>query len=174
MNKKLIWGIVIVIVVIGGIYFAFRPLCACSPEKIPVSEIDRTTKTDNNTVASPTPVTETSIEKQPLNRGTTLKLISPNGGESWSVGKTFEIKWSAPTDSTQIRIYLIDDRTGSRQAEPLLIANVSAQIGKYSWIVPSTIVPNKATDKGTFKIEIEETSLRGYTDSSDNYFNITN
>ncbi|HTE48630.1 MAG TPA: Ser-Thr-rich GPI-anchored membrane family protein, partial [Candidatus Paceibacterota bacterium] len=133
----------------------------------------------NNKKAETPAVVDT--ETQPTNDQTapdnkqenaSITILSPNGGEKLQIGKAYEIKWTAPAFSSQIQLFLMDDRTGSRQAEPLLIGSASAATGKYLWTIPSTIIPNSATDKGSFKIEIEEKSLRGYSDMSDNYFSI--
>jgi len=90
-------------------------------------------------VPSPTPVA-------------TLKVISPNGGEKWEAGKTYDIKWSQTgLEGQKIGIYLdrycltpglkcsVKNIEKCAAPERKLIAEVEAEQGTYSWTIPQEL-----------------------------------
>ncbi len=100
-----------------------------------------------------------------------ITVIVPNGGEEWLVGKTYDIIWGRfalkPTDG--LYIYLTDGVPGHlpydiTPADQPLSVNTT----RYSWTVPSTIVP-----RSTYKIGVKAVSgTISAEDTSDNYFRI--
>ncbi|HUW71723.1 MAG TPA: peptidoglycan-binding protein [Candidatus Humimicrobiaceae bacterium] len=114
-----------------------------------------------------------------------IAVVSPNGGEAWESGKTYDIRWqSQGVDRIAI---LIADYTYSSEIIKPIIEDISAATGRYTWTIPNDFFPtfNSQWKSGDdFKIyiaEIKETIVdpygrTGYTygaqDRSDNYFSI--
>ncbi|MFC1607850.1 T9SS type A sorting domain-containing protein [Candidatus Latescibacterota bacterium] len=59
-----------------------------------------------------------------------VTVLSPNGGEVWEVGKTYDITW----DSKIIKNFHI--RFSSDSMESMVISDVIASVGKTTWTVP--------------------------------------
>jgi len=91
-----------------------------------------------------------------------ITVISPNGGEKWVVGNSYDITWQAIGIDT-ISITLIDYRAGP--VETTIASNISAVLGKYSWTIPTNTTPGTSA----FKIAIRGKAIE---DLSDNYFSI--
>ena len=70
------------------------------------------------------------------------KILSPNGGEVWQVGKTYQIKWSAssyPT-SAKISLGLRDSRYSlNLPSGEGVIVDTTKNTGSYSFTVPSSL-----------------------------------
>ena len=107
----------------------------------------------------------------------TIRVTSPNGGESWQQGTLHDITWSYTGDpGSTVKIVLIEDiSTGIPKittiADNVPIRSIPIVTGKYggsySWTIPS----NQAL--GTkYKIAIQSTSQPAINDVSDNYFRI--
>lgn len=93
-----------------------------------------------------------------------ITVLSPNGGETWTIGKTYNITWNSTGVST-VNI-LLYNQSGNQQAT--IVSNLTND-GADSWTIPSTIVP------GQYKIYIYwESNVKDQKadDYSDNYFNI--
>jgi hypothetical protein len=119
------------------------------------------------------PIVSTSTVKS-------LTVISPNGGETFGVGKTYSLNWQAGgLDTTsKLKVSVCTDRdTPTCLSSPI---NNSAllpvtQISS-SWIIPATLfnmVGVSANDR--FKIQVSEILANGSTgvwDRSDNAFSI--
>jgi len=91
-----------------------------------------------------------------------LKVTAPNGGESWSTGKRYTIKWKRANGGKNVKIELL--RSGK------VYKTVSAKTkndGTYRWKVPSSVKTNKK-----FKIRITSSTKSDRTDSSDKKFTI--
>jgi inhibitor of cysteine peptidase len=117
-----------------------------------------------------------------------ITVISPNGGEQWQIGKTYDITWKA-TGIDKVNIYLdeveLEGGIGSEIAcsqasycafqycepcnfEKKIASNISASLGKYSWTIPTTQVPVVKA-----KIFIEAVGVfPKVNDGSDSYFSI--
>ena len=113
-----------------------------------------------------------------------ITVLSPNGGEKWTVGNTYNITWKS-TGVNKVDIYLKNHDSGidcmsaclslpgGNCCEPcgdvqVIAKGVSASLGKYSWNIPST-------QKISSKDEILIQSSIGEScsaDRSDNYFSI--
>jgi len=111
-----------------------------------------------------------------------ITVISPNGGERWVKGKTYDITWgSAGVDKVDIYARKIDPTMVCATCivgiycppcnGTLIAKNISASSGKYSWTIPSDIALG---DK--YKIQIGDTGFylgqNNIFDESDNYFSI--
>lgn len=71
----------------------------------------------------------------------TITITSPNEGEQWHKGSTYNITW---TSSGVDKINIVTGAFGAVQ----IGMNVSASSGSYSWTIPSTVTP------GTYAITI--------------------
>ncbi len=90
-----------------------------------------------------------------------LTVTSPNGGEKWSAGKTYDIRWSSSTIEMLNIEYTVNGGTSWVQAA----AAVDATAGSYEWTVPEIPSSNclvRLTDAA-------DTDVR---DSSDGAFTI--
>ncbi|MBC7073821.1 hypothetical protein H5T58_00285 [Candidatus Parcubacteria bacterium] len=92
----------------------------------------------------------------------TIKVLSPNGGEKWEIGKTYTIRWDSK-GVNKVLIELTKENTSWH-----LAYNVNASLGEYAWTIPSKIAPG-----GNYKIKIiaQDETLR-VEDESDSYFSI--
>jgi len=100
-----------------------------------------------------------------------IKVISPNGGEEWGIGKTYQIRWKSGGITREFQIMLESEDTGTNMT---IAKNISSQKDSYSWTIPSFVVPGNR-----YKISIqemtpmEEALMTGVVkDYSDNYFSI--
>ncbi|MFC1693428.1 right-handed parallel beta-helix repeat-containing protein, partial [Candidatus Latescibacterota bacterium] len=64
---------------------------------------------------------------------TAITLISPNGGENWTVGTTKNISWT----SSNVSNIKIEYSTNSGSSWTTIIASIAASAGSYSWTVPT-------------------------------------
>jgi len=106
-----------------------------------------------------------------------ITVISPNGGEEWIAGQTYDITWEAEGIQDNVEIYLRDDRAGP--AYELIATELSPSLRKYSWIISSDITSWIGGSGSTFKIQIRELGEKagggpgeGIFDESDDYFSI--
>jgi len=95
-----------------------------------------------------------------------IKVISPNGGETFTYGKTYNIKWSS-TAIDKVDINLEFETGGGIN----IASNIAASLGNYSWLV------NTVGATAKHKIIISESAPAGTAtpnvyDRSDNYFKI--
>ena len=119
------------------------------------------------------PTTQTQVVNTAPNttaQAPSVTVLSPNGGEIWRVGDTYDIRWSAPGVSS---IYIIlENNTG--YGEVNIAQGIDASKGVYSWMVPTTVVPGSdysvRVEGGSF---IEAKGARRYDDSSNAPFTIT-
>lgn len=101
----------------------------------------------------------------PVSESTPPTVISPNGGEKWIVGNTYDIEWKASAVG-RVYIYLYDysGPVGTRGVAD----NIPVSDGKYSWKIPSEITPSEK-----LKIAVRDTMAQEKTyDLSDEYFSI--
>ena len=89
-----------------------------------------------------------------------ISVLSPNGGEKWTVGNAYEITWSS-VGVDKINIELSSGSTGWH-----LTYNLPASLGKFSWKIGS------ANEGSSYKIHIWDANDPGISDTSDNYFAI--
>jgi len=91
-----------------------------------------------------------------------LRVVSPNGGESWAPGSTQSIAWSSV--GVTISSVKIELSTNGGSTWTTLAASAS-NTGVYSWTVPSTL-------STTCLVRISDTGTSGLSDVSDGYFSI--
>ena len=103
--------------------------------------------------------------------GPSLKLVSPNGGETLRVGDSFKIAWNFTGPDTPLRIRLIQ---GSGYDKGLL-ANTSTGLKSFDWKVGTILPPfdkQYIAAGHDYRIRIE-TATGGFRDESDKAFTIT-
>ncbi len=99
---------------------------------------------------------EVAGEKNPY-----IKVLSPNGGEQWVFGDTYDIKWTSNgVDTVNIELEMPSGGIG-------LASNIPASLGKFSWKVDTY------SNLGDYyKIRISENAKEGVYKESYNNFNI--
>jgi hypothetical protein len=98
--------------------------------------------------------------------GSYVKVLSPNGGETLEVGKTYRITWQASSNIDRVYLmYKKDNYTGN------WICFDCANTGYFDWTVN---VGNTNTTNTQYKIEIigYENSKGSILDQSDNFFTV--
>lgn len=108
----------------------------------------------------------------PISAKPFITVLSPNGGETWEIGKSYTILWKTTGlgSDTQVSIILEGVGTaGPREGEAYrLIANVS-NTGRYNWTVPVDIFK---TPNNTYKILIYNYENSDIQDRSNAPFSI--
>jgi hypothetical protein len=106
------------------------------------------------------------------NAASSITVISPNGGEQWVAGGTYDITWKAE-GINGFEIYLRDDRAVT--SYKLIATGISSASRNYSWTIPSDF-GGDYTVGSAYKIQIrEKTGVAGGEykyDESNNYFSI--
>ena len=71
-----------------------------------------------------------------------IKVLSPNGGETWEIGKTYPISWQISDSTAPVGVYLsgFDEFGGTYIAETIL---PGTNVNSISWNVLSTVKPGK-------------------------------
>ncbi|MBZ5623759.1 MAG: S8 family serine peptidase, partial [Acidobacteriia bacterium] len=97
-----------------------------------------------------------------------LTVVSPNGGESWSLGSTHTIQWSyTGTPGTTVKVELL--RNGSLHSTLGTSTSIGTNgTGSFIW-TPSTSLPLDTT----YTIRITSNQNSSYTASSDANFSLT-
>ena len=93
----------------------------------------------------------------------TLKVTSPNGGQKWTTGKKYLIKWSKGNAGTHVKIQLLKSNKHYKW-----ISKKTKNDGKHPWKVPSTVKTGSA-----YKIKITSKTKKTVTDTSNKTFTIT-
>lgn len=137
-------------------------------DKFPGQKISPSPTFTPTATPSPTPKESQTVTK--------TRVISPNGGENWSKGKVYGIKWNYVSDRdpnepipTSISLKKIN---GNIETKTLSIADKNGfsvpGTNIYYWIIPETI------ETGSYKIEVfvHSQSSSWESDISDNSFSI--
>ncbi|WNG15220.1 endonuclease/exonuclease/phosphatase family protein [Cystobacter fuscus] len=104
------------------------------------------------------PADDTTPPPAPTGR---VRVVLPNGGESWSAGSTHSIAWTA-SESTHVKLeYTTDGSTWNVISE-----SIPAAEGGYSWQVPAS-----ATTKA--RVRVSDAAEAAVVDTSDADFSIT-
>ena len=128
------------------------------------------TCTDSNncgTTANKPSETQTCTTNQP-----SITVTSPNGGQTWQMGQTYTISWSAVGMSAQDTVNVMLYSASSGNTGGYMIANITpVNNGLYVWNIPSTIIGVLRPDN-KFIIGVASTADPTNEDISDNYFTI--
>ena len=93
----------------------------------------------------------------------TLKVTTPNGGESWTKGKTYTIKWKRGNGDSRVKIELL--KSGKVYKT---IKKRTGNDGKFRWKIPSSQKTSKS-----YKVRITSITKDNVLDSSNKVFTIT-
>jgi hypothetical protein len=96
-----------------------------------------------------------------------ITVTTPNGGESWSRGSTYTIKWNyAGSPGSNVKIELL--KAGAVNRTIASSASIgSSGSGSYSWRIP-----NSQTTGTDYTIRVTSTSNSNYKDTSNANFTI--
>lgn len=151
MNKYLLVGVVAILIIGGGWRYLNQPSAPA------VSE----------TVKSPTiQNSEAQSAVNTSNNSATIAVLSPNGGEKYQSGKTYDIKWSSKNITKNVDIGLIEGSKDSGQGAGYVALNVP-NTGNYKWTIPSSL------NTGQYRIFIRPVGEGFVEDTSDSTFTIT-
>jgi hypothetical protein len=93
---------------------------------------------------------------------TSLAILSPNGGETWGIGSTYDIIWR----SNNVANVKIEYTTNDGGTWSTIASSIAAYPGSYSWVIP-----NSPSSK--CKIRVSDASNLSLNDISDNTFTIS-
>lgn len=94
-----------------------------------------------------------------------IKVVSPNGGEKWVRGNTYDIKWSSNIVDS---VWSIEATVMSAKGFGTIIEGVTGKDGKYSWTIPKTFASGYTTsDIVLTKIKIYNSKDPNMYDESD-------
>tara|TARA_B100000686_G_scaffold293180_1_gene322489 strand:+ start:1047 stop:2228 length:1182 start_codon:yes stop_codon:yes gene_type:complete len=91
-----------------------------------------------------------------------LSVTTPNGGQKWTIGKKYAIKWRKGTAGTSVRISLT--KSGRHYK---WISKKTRNDGRYTWKIPTSVAAGSA-----YKIKIKSVKKKKILDSSNRYFTI--
>ncbi|MDP8315183.1 MAG: Ser-Thr-rich GPI-anchored membrane family protein [Candidatus Celaenobacter antarcticus] len=100
-----------------------------------------------------------TIEEEPV--ADYITVTSPNGGETWQMGTSYNITWN-DNISSYVKIDLYKSGTYNRE-----IKDSTPSDGSYSWSIPTDL-----TESSSYKVKITSTSNISVNDYSNNYFTI--
>jgi len=93
----------------------------------------------------------------------TLKVTTPNGGQKWTTGKSYAIKWTKGKAGATVKIQLLKSNKHYKW-----ISKKTKNDGKHTWKIPSTVVTSSA-----YKIKITSVKNKKIFDTSNKTFKIT-
>jgi|GEM_PF-610523 len=92
-----------------------------------------------------------------------VTVVSPNGGENWLTGETYEIRWKSANIANVKIEYTLNNGNVWNLITPSVVSN-----GLYNWPVPDTI----AYRSDLCKIRITEVGGLEHSDISDGFFSL--
>jgi len=146
--------VVIALLVIGGGVYVYENKKSETP-------VPSTTNTQNPPVTTqqiPPPANTTPVKPS-------ITILSPNGGEKYEGGKTYDIKWSS-NSTKNIDIGLIEGSKDSGSGAGYVALNIPNS-GKYKWTISSSL------NTGQYRIFVRPVGGGSVEDVSDSTFTIT-
>jgi hypothetical protein len=95
--------------------------------------------------------------------GSSLSVITPNGGQKWKTGMSYALKWTHKIAGSKVKIQLL--KSGKHYQ---WVSKSTMNDGKHVWKIPSAVATGSA-----YKIKITSTSKKTVTDTSNKNFTIT-
>ncbi len=95
-----------------------------------------------------------------------LKVLYPNGGESYKAGSTVTLKWSSTLPKDAKLGLSIKDENGTMPERGFISAG-EPNSGSYDWEIPDTL------PSGTYKLRIQAPYPLTGSDDSDGYFTVS-
>jgi len=174
MSKKLIIVFVAVILMaLGGLgYLVYQSMPKSEAQNNQNKQDNSNTPTDSNPInTSPTSTEENNAtSSEPY-----IRVIFPNGQNSWKIGEAYEVSWqTSKVKSVDIILENWDKMDGAWPSSILIARNISASLGRYSFVLAEDKLPKVPEKIGDhFKIRIVSYPL-DYTisDRSDNFFSV--
>lgn len=125
-------------------------------------------------------VVENQILKENQNQSDSIPsiaVLSPNGGESYKVGDTMNIKWTGCNSDQNMSIYLTSPELKSPVTELSIVRNIKCSNNSYGYKIPSSVYGygiSTTLNGNKYKVVVSNGMNGGYggIDSSDNYFTI--
>ena len=103
-------------------------------------------------------------ESDPIEQtASSFKVTTPNGGQKWTTGKTYQIKWSKGSAGAKVKIQLL--KSGKHYK---WISKSTANDGKHTWKIPATVAT-----ASTYTIKITSVKNKKIFDTSNKTFKIT-
>ncbi|MBW6513489.1 MAG: T9SS type A sorting domain-containing protein [Candidatus Syntrophosphaera sp.] len=68
-----------------------------------------------------------------------LTLTSPNGGEVWATGSTYDITWTHTNLTGNVNLMLVGGN--AHPAHMLIAEDIPVDAGIYGWTIPATVIP---------------------------------
>ncbi|HEU0080737.1 MAG TPA: hypothetical protein VFQ72_01775 [Candidatus Paceibacterota bacterium] len=105
-----------------------------------------------------------------------LKLLSPNGGETYKVGDTLHVTWTGGDPRNQVQLTLFAVRQGNPAILP--VSPFIANRGSYDWVIPASpqsdldFTMSDYSGKSIYSLGIVALGASAPGDSSDNGFAI--
>ncbi len=96
-----------------------------------------------------------------------VTVISPDGGEVWPQGQTFQIRWRSKYDNVSGGTFKIELYQQGNAIPVATIASSVADVGQYAWTVPGTIPAGN-----NYRIRITRNDFPATFDESDNFMSI--
>jgi len=97
----------------------------------------------------------------------TITVTSPNGGETWSAGSLYQIKWTyTGNPGAYVKIELLKGGVLNRTISTMASIG-SGGTASFNWTVPSTQTPGN-----DYTVRVTSTTVATCTDTSDANFNI--
>jgi hypothetical protein len=97
-----------------------------------------------------------------------ITVTSPNGGESWSPGSTYKIRWTRYNTSGTLRIQLVKPKNQILTIHTTRASGTGLRMGSYEWTIPQDMAQSS---KYKMRIQIH-TAGKIISDSSDDEFAI--
>jgi hypothetical protein len=98
--------------------------------------------------------------------GPTITVTSPNGGETWTAGQKYTIKWTYTGNPGHLSIELLNGTAVPQTIKSSASAGANGS-GAYNWTIPK----NQAAGS-SYRIQVTSTANGSITDTSDNDFSI--
>ena len=137
------------------------------PWKIPATVATSSAYKVKVTATTDNKLTDTSNKNFTITKtgggGSSLSLTTPNGGQKWTTGKKYAIKWSKGNGGAHVKIQLLKSSKHS-----IWISKKTKNDGRYTWMIPDSVSTSTA-----YKIRITSTSKSTVKDVSSKTFTIT-
>jgi len=96
----------------------------------------------------------------------TIVVTSPNGGENWNLGGTYNVTWNASNMTGNVGIKLFQNGVSLGY----IATDISASGGSYSWTISDIIGAGPISPGTNYKIQVKQSGVAG--DLSDAVFTI--
>jgi len=108
----------------------------------------------------------------PSSEAAKITVLSPNGGETWEIGKSYTISWKTTGLSSDPKVSILLEGVGTadNSGEAYQLIETVNNTGSYTWTIPADIF---GTPNNTYKILIYKDTNSDIQDRSNAPFSIT-